>query len=283
MICAGLTRAALLGLVRVDVVLLPEPLRWAAPVLGALGAAGALYAALVAIGSRDLASIASFGLVSLSSAALVGLAALTPQGLLGMVCGVVTAGSAAAAAQLALGALRERTATLVVRDLGGLAIEAPLLAGALAIAALGVGAFPGTAAFWTTWLGPLGAVVREPGVATATLVAAVLLATSQAMPLARALRGRLPEALRASATLSAYGGRVPDLRPRELAAIAPLVLLIIALGFWPAPLLGRASNTVRDMNELVSPPGPDQISFAGFTSSPRCTSRARAATRASRR
>ena len=33
----------------------------------------------------------------------------------------------------------------------------------------------------------------------------------------------------------------------------------IMLGFYPAPILGRAANTVRDMNELVNPPGPDQI------------------------
>jgi NADH:ubiquinone oxidoreductase subunit 4 (subunit M) len=49
------------------------------------------------------------------------------------------------------------------------------------------------------------------------------------------------------------------LRPRELAALAPLVVLIVLLGFWPAPLLGRAATTVRDLQELVSPPGPDHI------------------------
>ncbi len=260
MIAVGLTRVAMLGILRIDVALLPESARWAAPVLGALGAAGALYGALVAMGDRDLASIASFGLVSLTGMTLVGVAALTPQGLLGSVSGLATSGCAASAAMLALGALRDRTETLDVRELRGLGVESPLLAGALGLAAAAVGAFPGTGSFWTTWLTGVGAVVREPGVATTALVGAVLLATSQAMPLLRVVRGRLPEALRGGPSLAPHGGHVPDLRPRELAALAPLLLLLVVLGFYPSPITSRASNTVRDMNELVSPPGPDQIS-----------------------
>lgn len=257
-VCVGLTRAALLAVLRLDVAVLPEALRWAAPALGALGAAGALYAAFVAIAEKNLAAVASFGLVSLSSASLVGLAGLTPQGLLGMVCGVAGSGAAAACVMLALGALRERTETLDVRQVRGLGVESPLLACAIAIALLGVGAFPGSLSFWTTWLVSLGAVVREPGVATFALVAAVLLAASQSSALVRLVRGRLPEALRASPPLVPFGGRVPDLRPRELVALAPFVLLILLLGFYPSPLLGRAATTVRDLAELVMPAGPDR-------------------------
>lgn len=259
LLCVGLTRAAMLGILRLDASILPESLRWAAPALGALGAAGALYAAFVAIGERDYASIASFALVSMSGVALVGVAALTPQALLGAVAAIATSGCAVAAAMLALGALRERTATLDARELRGLAIEAPLLAVAVGAAAVACGALPGTASFWTTWLVGLGAVVREPGLATAVLAGAVLLAASQAMPMLRLVRGRLPESLRRGEALTPHGGRIPDLRPRELAALAPLLLLLVLLGFYPAPLLGRAASTVRDLNEQVNPPGPEQI------------------------
>jgi NADH-quinone oxidoreductase subunit M len=279
-VCVGLTRAAMLGILRVDVAVLPESLRWAAPALGALGAAGALYAALVAIAERDLAAVASFGLVSLSSAALIGLAALTPQALLGTVCGIAGAGAAAACVQLALGVLRERTGTVDVREVRGLAIESPLLAVTIAVALLGAGAFPGTLPFWTTWLVSLGSVVREPGVAAFALAAAVLLAVSQSSALIRLVRGRLPEAMRTSPSLAPFGGRVPDLRPRELAALAPLVLLIVLLGFYPAPLLGRAATTVRDLEEQVSPPGPDQIGL--LKSSPTYSETSHAAIRAAR-
>jgi NADH-quinone oxidoreductase subunit M len=146
-----------------------------------------------------------------------------------------------------------------VREIRGLAIEAPLLACALGIAALGVGAVPGSAGFWATCLVGLGAVVREPGVAMAVLASAVLLAASQSLPMIRAVRGRLPEQLRRGESLTPYGGHVPDLRPRELAALAPLLLFIVLLGFYPAPLLGRASTTVRDITDLITPKGWTQI------------------------
>ncbi|HEY1958040.1 MAG TPA: proton-conducting transporter membrane subunit [Polyangiaceae bacterium] len=253
MIAVGLTRAALVGVLRLDVAVLPESLRWAASAVGALGAAGALYAAFVAVGERNFVSIASFAAVSVSGVALVGLASLSPQAMLGSVSALATSGAALAAAVLALGALRDRTGTLEARDLRGLGIEAPLLACAAAVAALACGAVPGTAGFWTTWLVGLGAVVREPGLAFAVLAGAIVLAASQAIPLVSLLRGRLPDALRRSEALAPHGGRIPDLRPREIAALAPLLLLLLVLGFWPSPLLGRAANTVRDTNDLVSP------------------------------
>ncbi len=257
MIAIGVTRAAMLGAIRMGMVVLPESMRWASTVIGAIGAAGAIYAAVVAIGERDLAGTATFGLVSLGGAALVGASALTPEGTLGATCGIVTSGCAVAAAMLVLGALHDRIETLEIRNIRGLALESPLLAGALGIAALAVGAVPLTATFWTTWLVGIGAVVREPGVAIAALVAAVLLAVSQTMPVLRVVRGRLPTALHGAESLAPYGGRVPDLRARELAAIAPLLVLLVVLGLYPAPLLGRAANTARDMTEQVSPNAPN--------------------------
>ncbi len=257
MLAVGFTRAASLGLVRMLVVVLPESLRWSAPVVGAIGAAGALYAAFVAIAERDLANVAAMSLVALSSAALASTCALTPEGLLGAVCAFSTAGAAVAVAMLALGALHDRLGTLDSRVVRGLGIESPLLAIALGVAAAACGALPGLATFWTTWLASIGAMVREPGLATAVLIASVLLATSQMLPLMRIVRGRLPASLRGSQSLAPWGGHVPDLRPFEIAALAPLLFLVLALGFYPAPLLGRASNTVRDMMELVSSGAPN--------------------------
>ena len=260
MILAGLTRAAMLGLLRIDLVLLPESTRWAAPMLGAIGAAGALYGALVAMGDRDLVGIVTFGIVSLSGVAVVGIASLTPEALLGTIGGIAAAGCAGASAMLVLGFLRERIATLDAREIRGIGIEAPLFASMLGVAALGAAAVPGSASFWSVWLVGLGEIVRDPSIATAVLVSAVLLAASQTMPMLKIVRGRLPEASpHRGESLTPYGGRVPEVRPREVAALAPLLVLIVVLGFYPVLLLGRAQVTARDMNELVNRAGPGQI------------------------
>ncbi len=257
MIAIGSSRAAMLGLVRMCAFVLPESFRWSAPVLGAVGAAGALYAAFVAVAERDLASVASMSLVALSSAAIASACALTPEGFLGAVCAIATAGIAVAASLLALGALHERTGTLDTRKLRGLGIEAPLLACALGATACACGAVPGFATFWTAWLASIGAMVREPGLAFAVLVAIVILSASQVLPLMRVVRGRLPESIRGSEPLAPWGGHLPDLRAREIAMLAPLLVVVIVLGVYPAPLLGRASNTVRDAMAFIAPNAPN--------------------------
>ncbi len=109
-----------------------------------------------------LASTATFGLVSLSRCPRR--CRLThAAGILGAIGGTATSGCAAAAAIIALGAVRERIGTVDVREIRrGLAIEAPLLACSLGIAALGVGGAR-VSQFSATCLVGLGAVVRYSG------------------------------------------------------------------------------------------------------------------------
>ncbi|HVH42053.1 MAG TPA: hypothetical protein VM925_06905 [Labilithrix sp.] len=58
-----------------------------------------------------------------------------------------------------------------------------------------------------------------------------------------------------------YGGRFPDLTPREWTSVAPLVVLVILLGLWPAPIVSVTTGTVRDLANAVSPPGPDKVAL----------------------
>jgi NADH-quinone oxidoreductase subunit M len=190
---------------------------------------------------------------------LAGIGSLTPQSMLGAIAGTAVSGLSVGGALLLLNALRERTGTLVVTELRGVGLEVPRMAALLMLGAAGAGALPGCAGFWTTWLLALGAIVREPGIAVALLVAAVLLAASQMVPMLRVLRGRLPESLRQGSALLAYGGHVPELRPREILTTMPIVVLVVLLGLYPSPLVKRAQAAARDLNELVSPPGPDHV------------------------
>jgi NADH-quinone oxidoreductase subunit M len=241
----------LLGVVRLDVLVLSDAMRWAAPAIVTLGAAGAIYGALVATAERELVNVVAFGFVSLSGITLVGLGSLTSQAMLGAFFEMAAAGCACGVALLVLGALRDRTGTTVSLVVRGIGIEAPMLAAAMVLSALAVGGIPGS---WAAWLVGVGTVVRDVRTSVVVLVAAVLLAASQMLPVLTAVRGRLPDSLRRSEALTAYGGHLPDLRPYELGAIAPLILLLLLLGFYPTPLIGRAQATARDMSELVAIP-----------------------------
>jgi NADH:ubiquinone oxidoreductase subunit 4 (subunit M) len=54
-----------------------------------------------------------------------------------------------------------------------------------------------------------------------------------------------------------------DLGGRELLAITPLVVVCLVLGFYPAPLFALVRGGVSDVNQLVNPPGPDEIAMLG--------------------
>jgi NADH-quinone oxidoreductase subunit M len=49
---------------------------------------------------------------------------------------------------------------------------------------------------------------------------------------------------------------LPDLRPRELAALTPLVALIVVLGFFPQPALDVVNPTVGRLLQHVGVTDP---------------------------
>ena len=87
----------------------------------------------------------------------------------------------------------------------------------------------------------LSAKVRAP-IQLAISLGAVVLSLSQVWR------------LRGSATTTAGNESLPDLNRREIAAIAPVIALIVALGFYPKPAL-----------EIINPAAQVTITKAGYS------------------
>jgi NADH:ubiquinone oxidoreductase subunit 4 (subunit M) len=56
--------------------------------------------------------------------------------------------------------------------------------------------------------------------------------------------------------------KVTDLAPVELSAVLPLLAVCLALAIYPAPFFRLVQGGVSDLNQLVNPPGPDEIALA---------------------
>jgi NADH:ubiquinone oxidoreductase subunit 4 (subunit M) len=82
----------------------------------------------------------------------------------------------------------------------------------------------------------------------------VILAVAHLRVARMTLLGRFDEAWRGSAALEVYRGTMPDLSSRELAALASLALLVVAVGVWPTPLLSAMASSLRDVSTTVEPP-----------------------------
>jgi NADH-quinone oxidoreductase subunit M len=185
---------------------------------------------------------------------------------------------------LVIGMLITRGGSRQIRDYGGVAAKAPLLAGTFLLAGLASLSLPGTNSFVSELLVLIGAFPTRPVftiLATAGIILAalyILLMYQRTMhgPPGGVLLDDVPDDASdddagvpsdgpaprtgATAVLTAPARtrtlRVADLSGRELAVLAPLVALIIALGVYPQPFIDLVQPAVAaTMSDVGSDPG----------------------------
>lgn len=248
-------------LLRIGCTVLPEGMRWASGVVVALGAVSAAYGALGAFAEGDLRRVAAFATTSQAGFVLLGAGTLSAQGMAGAIVVAAMRPLACGAFLMLAGAVDERVRTRDTARLSGVGAEMPGFAVVLAIAALAQAGVLGLGTSWGPMLGLFGAM---PSYAPLALVAAFALVVGSAAHLravGRIAFGVLDPAWRRDPALAPHGGKFVDLTSREWLGVAPLATLIVVLGFWPAPIIGVTSGTVRDLTFAVSPTGPDRIAL----------------------
>jgi NADH-quinone oxidoreductase subunit M len=259
LIAIALPSIGLCALLRIGCAVLPEGMRWASGVVVALGAVSAAYGAFSALGERELRRMAACATTMQAGFVLLGVGSLTPQGLSGAIVLGSTRALACGAFLLLASAIHERVRTSDVTRLRGVAAQMPGWAAALAVAALAQAGVLGLCGAWGPVLALLGVLSGYAPLAAVAAVALVVMAAAQLAAVSRIAFGALDPSWERSELLEAFGGRFPDLSSREWTSIAPLVVLVVLLGVWPAPVVATTTGTVRDLANAVSPPGPDQV------------------------
>lgn len=211
------------GLLRVALPIAPEAFAAAAPVLGAVGIVGIVYGGLVALGQRDLKRLVAYSSIAHMGFVVLGIASSGAEGLHGAVLAMVSHGLVAGMLFLLVGSLYERTHTRDLEELGGLSSVLPRWTGALVFGALASLGLPGLSGFPGEFLVVLGGFAA---------FAWWMLPVALGMLLAAAYNLK---AVRQSAFGPAddrWSG-LRDLSVREMLALSPLVLGIVALGVMP--------------------------------------------------
>jgi len=159
-------------------------------------------------------------------------------------------GLSTAAIFLTAGFLMQRAGgSSAIAVYGGVNKVAPILAGFLLFATLSSLALPGLASFVGEFLVLLGTFARYIVVGVIATIGIVLTA-------AYALR--LYQKVATGPTSLAVE-RIPDLKGREVAALAPVVLLTIVLGVYPAPVLDVVNPAVEYTMEVVGMTDPPPV------------------------
>ena len=239
----GFQRLGIHLLFRVALPIMPEGTRWAAPVILALGAGGAIYASLVCLGQKHLLRAVAFASVAQTGLSLVAIASLTPQGMTGAVLLGLSQGVGLAAVFLLAGALERRSVDLALEGIRGALSGAPLLGVALLVALACVAGLPGTVGFWGVALGLIGATPRAPLSALAGAVALIVVAAA----LSRYALGAWQRS----------EARPRDLDAREFGSIAILLLAMLVLGVAPGLVVDASAQAVREAGEAIDPSGVD--------------------------
>jgi NADH-quinone oxidoreductase subunit M len=245
-----LDKVGTFGILRYCLPLFPEASRWFAPWALALAVIGIIYAALLAVGQNDLkrlvsyTSIAHFGFIG------IGIFAFTNQGGTGAVLYMLNHGLATGLLFLVVGMLVARRRSALVSDFGGAGKLVPLLAGVLLFAALASLALPGTAPFVSEFLVLIGTFTVNKPVAVIATVGMILAAAYALWMVQRATQGALNPALPTMESMRR------DLTARERVVVAPLIALLIVLGFYPKPVTDVINPAVRATMQDVGTSDP---------------------------
>jgi NADH-quinone oxidoreductase subunit M len=260
LIATALPTIGLCAFLRIGCLVLPDGMRWAAGVIVAIGAVTAAYGALSALGQNDLRRIAACATTTQAGFVFLGAGSLTPQGLSGAIVLGTTRALACSVFLLLASAALDRAKTTDTTKLAPLAKQMPAWTIALAIAALAQASVLGLGGAWGPLLALLGVLSSYAPLAIVAAIALVVIAAAHLIALSRVAFGATATTLEESVR-DLGSSTMPDLTSREWTSVGPLVLLVLILGVWPAPVVTVTTGTVRDLANAVSPPGPDQVAL----------------------
>lgn len=234
------------GMLRYCLQLFPDAATLFRPLIITLAVVGIVYGAVVAIGQTDVMRLIAYTSISHFGFIILGIFAMTSQGQSGSALYMVNHGISTAALFLIAGFLVSRRGSRLIASYGGVQKVAPVLAGTFLVAGLATLSLPGLAPFISEFLVLIGTFTRYPVLAVVASTALVLSAIYVLWMYQRMMTGPVKDG----------NERLRDLVPRELAVVAPLILLLLALGIYPKPALDVIDPAVGHTLTTINQPDP---------------------------
>ncbi len=239
-----LDKVGTFGMIRYCIKLFPDASKTFTPAIITLAVISILYGAFLAIGQKDIKGLIAFTSISHFGFITLGIFAMTTQGNSGATLYMFNHGFSTAALFILAGFMMRRRNSSTIADFGGLQRVTPILAWTFFIAGLSSLALPGLSSFVSEFLVLVGTYTRYPVAAILGTFGIILAALYILIPVQKALHG----------PITSGNESLPDLTRREKIAIAPVIAIIIALGFYPKPAL-----------DLINPTSVTTITDAGFS------------------
>lgn len=226
----------------------PEASMFYAPAIIVLAIISIFYGALLAIGQSDVMRLIAFTSISHFGFIVLGIFVMTSQGISGSSFYMVNHGFSTGALFLVMGYLVSRRGSKRISDFGGVQKVAPILTGVFLISGLSGLALPGMSSFVSEFLVLTGAYAVNPTAAIIATFGIVLAAIYILWPYQRMMTG-VPS--------KEVAETVTEISKRELIAVAPLLAIMIVLGFVPQVALNVINPAVEQVQKYVGVTDPE--------------------------
>lgn len=220
------------GMITMCLAIFPHASQRAALPIVVFAVISVLWGALAALAQQDLMRLVSFTSVSHFGIMVMGIFVGSQMALTGAMVYMVAHGLSIAAMFLIGGFLTRRAGTQQIGAFGGMQRVTPVLAGTFLVSGLAAVALPGLSGFVPELMVLVGTFAVAPVAAGFAVLAVVAAALYVLLPYQRIFTGPVnPERK-----------HLADLGAREkLAVVAPLIVLMLVAGLYPAPLVNTVS------------------------------------------
>ncbi|MCC6163109.1 MAG: NADH-quinone oxidoreductase subunit M [Acidobacteria bacterium] len=230
------------GLIRFAFPLFPDAALQLAPWIGTLAAIGIVYGALVAMVQPDMKKLVAYSSVSHMGVIVLGICASNQQGLQGAIFQMLAHGVSTGGLFLIVGMLSDRRHTRQIAEYGGLKHVTPRLVAVFLLITLASIGMPLTNGFIGEFFSLLGTYRWRPVLAVVATTGVILSAVYMLWMFQRVNYGALT---------NPKNKTLPDLEPREWAAIGPCVVLAFVMGVFPNIFLTPMAPAVDRLVERL--------------------------------
>jgi NADH-quinone oxidoreductase subunit M len=230
-----LSKVGAYGFLRIVLPLYPQAAAHFQTLMLLIALASILYGSVLAYTNTDTRLIVGYSSVAQLGFITLGIFSLNPQGAQGALIQMVNHGLVVAPILFIIALLAQRAGgSEDLRDMGGIAFRAPVLASLFLIVALATLAMPGSANFVGEFLILLGAFKAKLVIAIIAFTGVVLASVYALRMFIRAMHNRVGPRV-ASRELSVLDGAV----------LVPLVAVILFLAVYPQFALHRSERSVK--------------------------------------
>ena len=234
------------GFLRFSLPMFPEASETFAPLVFALSVIAIVVTSLIALVQEDIKKLIAYSSVAHMGFVTMGIFTFTRQGIDGAIFQMLSHGLISSALFLCVGVVYDRLHTREIKAYGGIVERMPIYAAIFLVFTMGNVGLPGTSGFVGEFLTLLAAFKTNTLVAFVATTGVILSAAYALYLYRQVVFGPLEKPSLKALT---------DVTPREIVVLAPLVVLTILFGFYPAPILDVTGASVEALAQSLASVG----------------------------